>query len=1091
MKTQGVKTTSSGRKFLSVAVAFLTAVFGFFAPIQSAHANHESVPILGAVSTAAGSSNRGLTHAGVEIGNEASATFTDASGERRSVLSNRVETIVQQVDAFILDATVDITAPTGEIKDGFVSPGGNLLFHHTLYNTGNGTTSFDLISGGVSGLTQVGGDSGSFVQMMVYEDANGSLGAVLWDSGTNGVVGGGDDVDNINPADPTSYFSSIPSGGSKSFWVKAIVPNVAVATETYILQIEVDSVPVLGTPAPNQFGTDRATVTDNAVVTVSKSVSIQSAPAFNPTDSVPNAPPDAGPIPALGNPNTTFRYTLEYQNTGLDTATDLIITDTLPLLLDYVGFPTWSAGGALTDLDTGPDSTVPPAPTVIHYCANQGASLVCGTGKVQIKIAGVPGGVSGSVSFDVKMKDITTARIHIPNTATYSYNNGAAVVAGVSNSADFIAEMAAQVAADGDDQSLDPALSPGDVVVFENFVYNEGAGEDTFDMSYQTGGFTLPGNASGVFPPGTAFSWYMSDGQTPLGDSNGNTIPDTGPIPADGSYKVVLKAVLPLGATGGKFAVQKTATSAFNTAVSVSVFDISPPVQGDKVDISDDTDNDGTNDGVADGGGDVGANIGSSSDPAIVVGNNAWEIKLTNPGGTVVFPLWVRNAQGNPDTYQLAYAGGDPIESPALLGGVTGADSFPGKVPSGCTPAPPNPTPAQIAADCWDVVFRSGPGAGAPIISDTGNVPSGASVRVFAHVTVPSLFPPGTVDIYFQAKDDTTSIDQKHDAVTVNQVRTLSLSQSGVGTVNAGGQRVYQHQLTNLGNTLETGITLFSTNTGSFDWASMVHLDDGDGAFNDALDLQVVYGRNQNTASLLVEVPVGGSITLWVVVKAAAGLQPGDTNVTGLIVKPSGATASVACLALPPQNVAPPYTVQPPPNTNPPTDPSTTTDTSIPPDNTVCIANVDNTTVMDGNLRLIKKQALDSNCDGAPDGFVPSYTEECPGTGVGGAASPTPGYTTDEITVGAIPTACILYEIVVTNLGNIAAEDVVLNDTVPANTTLSATVDLDSAGALAQTFTGGGVDVLSSPPNVSTTPALGYDIAPSGRACLRYGVKID
>ena len=72
--------------------------------------------------------------AGTSIGNQAAASYTDASAVSRNVTSNTVSTIVQQVASFALTASQAKT----------VSPGGTVYYPHTLTNTGNGTDTFNL-----------------------------------------------------------------------------------------------------------------------------------------------------------------------------------------------------------------------------------------------------------------------------------------------------------------------------------------------------------------------------------------------------------------------------------------------------------------------------------------------------------------------------------------------------------------------------------------------------------------------------------------------------------------------------------------------------------------------------------------------------------------------------------------------------------------------------------------------------------------------------------------------------------------------------------------------------------------------------------
>ena len=68
--------------------------------------------------------------AGTSIGNQASATYTDASNTPRSTTSNIAITIVQQVASFTLTA------------DGakFAAAGSQVYYPHTLVNTGNASS---------------------------------------------------------------------------------------------------------------------------------------------------------------------------------------------------------------------------------------------------------------------------------------------------------------------------------------------------------------------------------------------------------------------------------------------------------------------------------------------------------------------------------------------------------------------------------------------------------------------------------------------------------------------------------------------------------------------------------------------------------------------------------------------------------------------------------------------------------------------------------------------------------------------------------------------------------------------------------------
>src|SRR3954447_22879893 len=95
--------------------------------------------------------------ANTSIGNQASATYTDASNTQRTATSNTVVTIVQQVASFTL--TTD-----GQTKPA--APGGQVVFPHALTNTGNGTDSFTL-----SAANNAGGNF-NLSNLALYADAN-------------------------------------------------------------------------------------------------------------------------------------------------------------------------------------------------------------------------------------------------------------------------------------------------------------------------------------------------------------------------------------------------------------------------------------------------------------------------------------------------------------------------------------------------------------------------------------------------------------------------------------------------------------------------------------------------------------------------------------------------------------------------------------------------------------------------------------------------------------------------------------------------------------------------------------------------------
>jgi uncharacterized repeat protein (TIGR01451 family) len=113
----------------------------------------------------------------------------------------------------------------------------------------------------------------------------------------------------------------------------------------------------------------------------------------------------------------------------------------------------------------------------------------------------------------------------------------------------------------------------------------------------------------------------------------------------------------------------------------------------------------------------------------------------------------------------------------------------------------------------------------------------------------------------------------------------------------------------------------------------------------------------------------------------------------------------------------------------------------------------DSTTVINGDLTLLKEQALDANLDGQPDGG-PSV------------------YSTADITTGALPGRAIRYRITVTNTGTAPATQVKVFDTTPAFTTYTTVnpASVPPPGSVT-TAPANGLQARSNSISVRSTPA--------------------
>ena len=228
--------------------------------------------------------------AGAVIGNQASATYSDASSVSRTVTSNTVLTTVQQVASLTLAANGTKT----------ISPGGQVYYPQTLVNTGNGNDSF-VLSALQSGVMVFG-------SVQFYADANG-----------DGVP---------DSATPITTTGTLLPGQTFKFVMAGVTPALAVVGTSNTTTVTATSV---FTPTTNASVTDTTTVSGQAVINVTQAIDVTTGPS----------------------PSTGRTVTVTYTNTGNATATGVTLNDLIPTGMTYVaGSARWSVTGAgvtLTD----------------------------------------------------------------------------------------------------------------------------------------------------------------------------------------------------------------------------------------------------------------------------------------------------------------------------------------------------------------------------------------------------------------------------------------------------------------------------------------------------------------------------------------------------------------------------------------------------------------------------------------------------------------------------------------------------------------------------------------------------------------------
>ena len=282
--------------------------------------------------------------AGTQIGNQASATYTDSSGVQRQVTSNAVLTTVQQVAALLLQQT--------QTKPGSV--GAQAVFPHTLTNIGNGTDTFALA------YSQIATDNFDLLNAQIYPDANGS-----------GLP---------SSLTPISTTGPLVSGGVFHFVIVGTVPGTATPGQYAQLSVTAQSA---YTTSLVQTNLDTVQVSNQGVIGVTKSQLV-----------------------ASGAPITTNTYTLTYINTGNNIATNVTLTDAIPTGMAYVtNSARWSvsgAGTALSDNGSGNPSGIGytfGAGTVSATISNVGIGI---TGYVTFQVAvtnTTPGVINNQAGF--------------------------------------------------------------------------------------------------------------------------------------------------------------------------------------------------------------------------------------------------------------------------------------------------------------------------------------------------------------------------------------------------------------------------------------------------------------------------------------------------------------------------------------------------------------------------------------------------------------------------------------------------------------------------------------------------------------------
>ncbi|MCU4337354.1 DUF11 domain-containing protein [Acinetobacter dispersus] len=588
------------------------------------------------------------------------------------------------------------------------------------------------------------------------------------------------DKDNDGVPDGAAISSySLGAGESVGLIVAANVPSGATVNQNGLLTFTVNS---LNNATGNKTNTDTATVTNQSALVVRKKFS---------QTTVAN-----GDV-------VTVR--LDYQNLGSTATGSVTLTDALDSSLVYQPNSGENWNGATVNPNTGSND-----PAGINYSVT--------SNTVTAVLSSVAANTTGYVEFKVKVNKTTAGAIN--NTVNFQYdhdNNAAtATISDLSNIAVLNVAPIYAVKINGSVSDVNnsttvvsTSVAQGGQLSFNNYIWNTGNSTDRFNLI----------STASTFPTGSQIEFYRADGVTPLLDSNGDGIPDTGLLSAGANLPIVVKVRLP-----SSYAVTADTT-----------FEVSPQAQslGDLtktslikdqgnllattvarlVDLTNSPENNGLGNGNVDNAG------------------NPWKTVTVstsiNPvaGGQAIFPLKVSHT-GIGTEYLLSANANSDFTSLTLPNGVNRVRFYISANGSNCT---------VLGSETGKTIYLN----------------NAESQLICAVVDVDQLNSSLTTPIYFRVlstsyvsgnNSSNPSQDIIKNAITiqsVNSVAQVEFTPNLRGQVSPLGTVIYSHLLTNNTDVDYTGSYSFLTNNDQVEFNSTLFYDvNGNGVF-DAGDLAI------------------------------------------------------------------------------------------------------------------------------------------------------------------------------------------------------------------------------------------------------------
>ncbi len=540
----------------------------------------------------------------------------------------------------------------------------------------------------------------------------------------------------------TSY--ALSAGESVGLIVAANVPSGATVSQNGLLTLNITS---SNNASGNKTNIDTTKVTNQSALVVRKKFS---------QTSVAN-----GDV-------VTIR--LDYQNLSSVATGSVTLTDTLDSSLVYQSNSGENWNGTAVDSGIGND------PAGINYSVTSNVvSAVLNT---------VAANSVGYIEFKVKINKVLAGAVN--NTVSFQYdhdnNSSTATISDLSNTAvvNVAPIYAVKINGSTSDVNNSTAITAASVMqggelVFNNYVWNTGNSVDRFNLTF----------TGSTFPAGSQIEFYRADGVTPLLDSNGDGIPDTGLLSSSTNFPIVVKVRLPSSyavTADTTFEVSPQAQS-LGDITKISLIkdqgDLLATTMAQLVDLTNSPENNALGNGNVDNAG------------------NAWKTITTstsiNPvaGGQAVFPLKVTHT-GVGTEYLLSANASSDFTNLILPNGVNRVRFYVSANGSNCS---------VLGAETGKTLYLN----------------NGESQLVCAVVEVDQLNNSVITPIYFRVlstsfvsgnNGSNPSQDTIKNAITiqsVNAVAKVEFMPNSRGQVSPLGTVIYSHTLTNNTDTDLTG----------------------------------------------------------------------------------------------------------------------------------------------------------------------------------------------------------------------------------------------------------------------------------------------